>query len=163
MLGKVTEFDKDLREDNWFSNSTDYQYKKNTKYVNSILELCSKSNLLFICLPLNKETKGVVNDACIKLLEDSYIVNISRAEIIDEKLLYSNLKNKHIKGAALDVWYNYPNKKIRNKCAPSNFPYKDLKNIIMSPHAGSHAFNSKEKLIDDIITKINLFLKQNDY
>ena len=38
----------------------------------------------------------------------AYLINVARAEIIDEQALYDALAQRRLAGAALDVWYRYP-------------------------------------------------------
>jgi phosphoglycerate dehydrogenase-like enzyme len=38
----------------------------------------------------------------------AFLVNVSRAEIVDENALFDTLAQRSIAGAALDVWYRYP-------------------------------------------------------
>ena len=49
------------------------------------------------------------------------------------------MKEKRIRGAAIDVWYNYPEVRGAEKqdplpCYPSKFPFHVLKNVIMTAH-----------------------------
>jgi phosphoglycerate dehydrogenase-like enzyme len=43
--------------------------------------------------------------------------------------------------AGLDVWYNYPpDQASRSRTAPADYPFRELGNVVMSPHrAGSTA------------------------
>ncbi len=38
----------------------------------------------------------------------AYLINVARAEIVDEGALYRALSGGKLAGAALDVWYRYP-------------------------------------------------------
>jgi phosphoglycerate dehydrogenase-like enzyme len=38
----------------------------------------------------------------------AFLINVARAEIVDEDALYEALAERSIAGAALDVWYRYP-------------------------------------------------------
>ena len=59
------------------------------------------------------------------------IVNIARADIIEEEPLYQALRSGAIFGAALDVWWN----SFKSEgSAFFNFPFNELDNVILSPH-----------------------------
>ena len=66
----------------------------------------------------------------------AYIVNTSRGGVVDESVLYENLKNGHLSGAALDVFEE----------EPYTGPLKDLDNIILTPHIGSYAKEARVEM-----------------
>ena len=49
-------------------------------------------------------------------------------------MLYPALSEKRIKGAAIDVWYQYASDR-KPHLWPSRFPMEKLDNIIMTPHS----------------------------
>lgn len=98
---------------------------------------------LLIAVPLTSLTKKMIARNELEFLgPDGLIVNVSRGEIIDEESLYHALKEKKIKGAAIDVWYNYtPQSDEEGKKYPFNLSFHTLDNIILSPHRGYSPFN----------------------
>ncbi len=64
----------------------------------------------------------------------AYLVNTSRGPVIDEAALVEALKNKVIRGAALDVFENEPN------LAPG---LADLDNIVITPHIASATVDTR--------------------
>ena len=100
--------------DKWFTLSD----------LNSFLEFI---DVLIVALPLTPETRNLIGFKELKYLgPSSYIINISRGDIINEKDLIAALKNKKIKGAVLDVFSNEP-------LTSWNKLYK-LDNVIITPH-----------------------------
>jgi len=98
------------------------------------------ADVLFVCLPLTSRTEGIIGLTELALLpSQAIIVNVGRGPLIAEAALYQILKERKIKGAGLDVWYNYPSSAdARSRTAPSTFPFGELDNVVMSPHrAGS--------------------------
>jgi phosphoglycerate dehydrogenase-like enzyme len=72
-------------------------------------EVLRVSDYLTITLPLTPETQGFLGAKQLALLRPTAIlVNVSRAQIVDEDALYDALAARRIAGAALDVWYRYP-------------------------------------------------------
>ena len=51
----------------------------------------------------------------------AFLVNVARAEIVEEAALYRALSDRRIAGAALDVWYRYPTGAGR-PCRPRALP-----------------------------------------
>ena len=64
------------------------------------------------------------------------VINVGRAAIVDEDALYDALKDGHLGGAALDVWWQYPTAAEPNR-RPSRRPFHELPNVLMTPHSSS--------------------------
>lgn len=125
-------------------------------YVKDLNELFKKSEIIFITIPLTKDTEGSINKNVLEDAYNKYIINVSRGKIIDEEALFNALNNEVIKGFASDVWYIYPTK--NEITFPSAYPIDEFDNVVMSPHSGGFASNSSElrevalvKLINDIL------------
>ena len=134
------------------------QKKKETKlYVNELLPvsnldyLLSNSKYIVIACPLTPLTKNMINDNNIKLIsKESYIINISRGGIIDEKVLIKQLKNKLIKGAVLDVFENEP--------LNTNSLLFKLDNVFLSPHVAGNFKGYQTKVIESFRENLYRFL-----
>lgn len=99
------------------------------EYRNSIEEVLKESDIVSIHLPLMLETRHIINKERLSMMKRSaYLINTSRGAIIDEEALVEALKNKIIKGAALDVFENEP--KLAKGLAKLN-------NVILTPHIAS--------------------------
>lgn len=61
-----------------------------------------------------------------------HVINVARGEVVDEAAFYKALKQGWIAGAAIDVWYRYPERE--ESCRPSAYPFHELPNVIMTPH-----------------------------
>ena len=62
------------------------------------------ADYLAVTLSLSPETRGLINARRLGLLKSSaYLINVARAEIIDERALYGALAGGRLAGAALDV------------------------------------------------------------
>ena len=58
---------------------------------------------------LAPETKGLIDARRLALMKPgALLINVARAAILDEDALYVALKDGHLSGAALDVWWQYP-------------------------------------------------------
>lgn len=119
--------------------------------------IVSKSDIIFICLPLSPETKNLVNDEILSKMKGKYIINVGRGETISEDGLYNALKNGILKGAALDVWYKYPGKNPE-PVFPANKPFWELSNVLLSPHKSSHTIAAVEAMIDDTYENIRSYI-----
>lgn len=100
-------------------------------------EALGHADVLHICLPLTDETKRILTAQKFALMPDNAIVvNVGRGVIIDEAALFTEIKSKRFQGAGLDVWWRYPGENDTRDCAPGNFDWANLENVVMTPHIG---------------------------
>ena len=66
----------------------------------------------------------------------AWLINTSRGEAVNEKALYAALKNGDLSGAALDVFQR----------EPYDGPLKELDNVILTPHIGSYAKETRVEM-----------------
>jgi phosphoglycerate dehydrogenase-like enzyme len=96
-------------------------------------ELLGLSDYLAITVPLSTQTRGLIDARRLGLMKPSaYLINVARAEIVDEQALFDALLKGRLAGAALDVWYRYPTG--AGNTAPATAPFHELSNVIMTPH-----------------------------
>jgi len=96
-------------------------------------EVLRRSDYLAVTLSLNDQTRGLLGARELGLMKPSAVlVNVARAEIVDEDALYRALEERRLAGAALDVWYRYP--KEAGQTRPASRPFHELSNVLMTPH-----------------------------
>jgi phosphoglycerate dehydrogenase-like enzyme len=111
------------------------------RYV-SKTELFSEADVVDIHLPLTDESRGAVGAAELALMKpNAYLVNTSRAHVIDEHALVEVLERGAIAGAALDNFWREP--------LPLGHPLVAMENVILTPHIAGGAFDA-QATIDDI-------------
>lgn len=64
--------------------------------------------------------------------------------MIDEEALFRTLAEGRIGGAVLDTWYRYPAPGDPDP-PPSRFPFAELPNVIMAPHASAWTHGMAER------------------
>ncbi|SDW92988.1 phosphoglycerate dehydrogenase [Tepidimicrobium xylanilyticum] len=95
--------------------------------TNRLNEVVSKWDVLVVAAPYTDKTHHLINEEVFKNIKDgTYLINIARGSIIDEKALIENLKSGKIRKAALDVFEAEP--------LPKDSPLWDMDNVIISPH-----------------------------
>lgn len=104
----------------------------------------AQSDFIIIALPLTRQTENIINDRILNQMKGKYLINIGRGRVIEEKALYSYLKNKYLAGAAIDTWYQYPDRE-KPEMLPSQYPFHELSNIIMSPHNAGYTDKAIEE------------------
>jgi phosphoglycerate dehydrogenase-like enzyme len=96
-------------------------------------EILRRADYLAITLSLGADTRGLLGARELGLMKPTAIlVNVARAEIVDEEALYRALAAKTLAGAALDVWYRYPSGP--GAAYPARLPFHELPNVLMTPH-----------------------------
>jgi phosphoglycerate dehydrogenase-like enzyme len=119
-------------------------------------QVLRRSDYVVISMPASLETIGWIGEAELSLMKpDGFLINIARAEIVDEEALYRALSRHSIAGAALDVWYRYPREP--GLAAPSRYPFHELANVFMTPHVSGWTdgmLDARAKLIAENIRRI---------
>ena len=96
-------------------------------------EVLRRSDYLAITLSLSEATRNLLDGRRLALMKPTaFLVNVARAEIVEEAALYRALAERKLAGAALDVWYRYPT--IAGAALPATQPFHELDNVIMTPH-----------------------------
>jgi phosphoglycerate dehydrogenase-like enzyme len=96
-------------------------------------EVLGRSDYVVIALPASAETRGLIGEKQLRQMKPTAVlVNVSRAEIVDEEALYRALAGRTIAAAALDVWYRYPTQ--AGPTLPARQPFHELPNVLMTPH-----------------------------
>jgi phosphoglycerate dehydrogenase-like enzyme len=99
--------------------------------------LLAEADFVVIACPLTESTRNSIDaDALGRMKRSAVLINISRAEIVDEDALYRALADGVIAGAVLDVWYRYP-VGSDDLTPPSRQPFHTLPNVYATPHSSA--------------------------
>ncbi|MEW6673114.1 MAG: 2-hydroxyacid dehydrogenase [Thermodesulfobacteriota bacterium] len=118
-----------------------------------------QSEVIFITLPLTKDTNGLFSAGVLSRLNGKFLINVGRGEVVDEEGLYRALKGGILKGAAIDVWYVYPDKDGAAATQPSRYPIHELPNVVLSPHLAGFTPQAARLNIEQTIANIRSYLK----
>ncbi len=87
------------------------------------------SDIVSVHLVLSDRTRGLVDTAALgRLRPTGYLVNMSRAAIVDQAALLDALQHHRIAGAEADVFSTEP--------LPADDPLRGLPNLLATPHLG---------------------------
>lgn len=137
---------------NTYTIDRGHEYE-NINLVSSLEELINNCDLIISSVPKTVETNKLFNEKIFKLMRDKFVVNVGRANVIDQKALYNALLNETIGGAAIDTWEEKPKNK-RTKLMPSSYDFHNLNNIVLSPHAAMRVKNGHERYVMDVTDNI---------
>jgi D-3-phosphoglycerate dehydrogenase len=117
----------------WTRNATPERAQHGLRLV-ALDELFAAADVVTLHLSLNAQTEHLVSRALLeKMKPTAYLINTSRAKLVDNQALAELLQQGKIAGAALDVHEEEP--------APMNYLFASLPNVVVTPHI---AYNSKE-------------------
>lgn len=92
-------------------------------------ELVERSDFLSLHVPLNQQTRHLVNaDVLARMKPEAILINTARGPVVDEAALVTALRNGIIAGAGLDVFEDEP------RLSPG---LAELPNTVLLPHVGS--------------------------
>jgi len=114
--------------------------------IDCLGEHIGEIDALVLCLPLTSTSVGLINrDIIRKMRNSAVLVNIARAELIDEDALVEALTDGHLGGAALDVFDREPIRKW-------NRLWK-TRNLLVTPHTSA--------LTSDYRTRVSDLIRRN--
>ena len=95
-----------------------------------LLDVLPQADFVAVSTPLTDQTRGLIGQNEIGAMKSGVILaDVSRGGVIDQSALLSALQSGKIVGAGLDVFETEP--------LPSDSPFWDLNNIILSPHCSA--------------------------
>ncbi|MFB5189441.1 D-2-hydroxyacid dehydrogenase family protein [Alicyclobacillus fastidiosus] len=114
-------------------------------------ELLEKSDFVSIHLVLSDRTKGLIGRPELQRMKKSaYLINTSRAPIVDQVALKDALQNHWIAGAGLDVFETEP--------LPDNDSFRVLPNVFATPHIGYVTHDTYRVWYSEAVEDIQAYL-----
>ena len=127
-----------------FVNQNKFKYS-DIAFVSSINDLFSKCDFISIHVPLNENTKGMINYDNIKNAKKGIkILNFSRDGIVNcnDMIYFIN------SGLVSSYVTDFPCEELRN-----------VKNVIMLPHLGASTYESEENCAKAVVTNVKNFIE----
>ncbi len=119
-------------------------------YWENLEDMIKRIDILSVNCPHTELTHKLLSkEKLLMLNKQSYLINTSRGEIIDEKGLIEILEEKKIAGAGLDVYedeLNIPRKLTK------------LNNVVILPHIGSATLEGRHAMGEKVIINIRTFI-----
>jgi phosphoglycerate dehydrogenase-like enzyme len=89
--------------------------------------LLAESDFVVLAAPLTPETENMIDaDTLAAMKPGSWLINVARGRLVDERALLRALRDGPLGGAILDTFRDEP-------LQPSS-PFYDLPNVIVTPH-----------------------------
>ncbi len=114
----------------------------------SLPTLLERSDFVVLNCPLTPATEEIINKESLNLMKpSSYLINVARGGCVNENDLIDALSNGNIAGAGLDHFWDDP--------LPSDSPFWDMDNVIITPHTAGETRAYEENVIDILLENLN--------
>ncbi|BAJ63725.1 2-hydroxyacid dehydrogenase [Anaerolinea thermophila] len=108
------------------------------EYV-SLETLIKEADFISLHVPLTPNTYHLIGEKEFSMMKkEAILINTARGSVVDQEALYHALKERKIRGAAIDVTDPEP--------IPSNSPLLQLPNLIITPHIASASVQSRTQM-----------------
>ncbi|MEU7583138.1 D-2-hydroxyacid dehydrogenase family protein [Streptomyces sp. NPDC041068] len=136
----------------WSQNLTEARAKEcGVTLASTKEELLSTSDFVSVHLALSERTRGLLGPAELALLKPTaYLVNTSRAAIVDQDALLAALCEARIAGAGVDVFDIEP--------LPSGHPMRSAPRLLATPHLGYVSESNYRTYYGHAVEDIEAFL-----
>lgn len=105
----------------------------NSRSVSSLDQLLELSDFVTLHVPDTPQTRTLMGEAELrKMKKGSYLINASRGKVVDLDALAVALRQKHLEGAAIDVFPVEP----EGNATDFKTVLHGLSNVILTPHLG---------------------------
>ncbi len=95
--------------------------------ADELLELLPEADVVALCVPLTKETKGMIGERELAAVKPgAYLINVARGKLVDTDALVEALESGRLAGACLDVTESEP--------LPPDHPLWTMPNVVITPH-----------------------------
>lgn len=117
-------------------------------------ELFARSDFISLHLVLGSRTRGIVGERELSLMKPTaFLINTSRAGLVDRDALVDALRGRRIAGAGLDVHETEP--------TPGDSPFLGLDNAILLPHLGYVTERTYRAFFSAMVENVAAFLAGN--
>jgi D-3-phosphoglycerate dehydrogenase len=122
----------------------------------SVEYLLKNADYVLLMISWSKDYEGFMDESKFAMMKkDSYFINTSRGELVDEHALLSNLASEKIKGVGLDVLTNDSSWDGELKGSLELLNYAKMNsNLIITPHIGGYGKHSIASTRGFVIQKL---------
>ena len=115
-------------------------------------KLIKQADFISLHRRLTDKSRNMVNADFLKQMKPtSFLINTSRAGLINEQDFIKALQNKTIAGAAMDVFWQEP--------PEDNHPLFALDNVIITPHVAWASHETRQNLLNMLAENIKCFIE----
>jgi len=129
----------------------------NAEDAKSLKQLLERSDVVTLHVPETSNTRNLINKSNLKhFKKGAILINYARGEVVDLPALRKAILEKHIGGAAVDVFPWEPEKNGDR----FQTPLQDCPNVILTPHIGGSTEEAQQNIGQDVSVKLFNFLEK---
>jgi len=128
--------------------------------------LLSKSDIITLHMPLNEETRHIINkDTIAKMKTGVKLINTARGELVDTSALIEGLKSKKIAGAGLDVLEGelgvyHTDHRLDGVANDQIAILKSLSNVVVTGHMAFYTDQAVDDMVSCGLTSLSDFIRK---
>ena len=130
--------------------TSDQIRERGASRIDTLAALLGQSDILTLHVPLNPETRGMIDRASIEMLPPgAFVVNTSRGAVVDQRELLAALESGRLGGVAMDVFDAEP---------PVGIEWPRDERLILTPHVAGCSKEAKDSIARAVYQRICDFL-----
>lgn len=127
----------------------------NNRFVPELSDLLAEADFVSLHVPATEETKGMMTrERIFQMKKGGYLLNLARGSVVDIPALADALSQKHLAGAAIDVFPVEP----RDNGLGFESELRGLENVILTPHVGGSTQEAQENIGREVGGRLTDFL-----
>ncbi len=123
----------------------------NAQPCHSLEELLAVSDVVTLHVPDTPQTRNMIGEAQLRTMKrGSHLINAARGQVVDIGALAAALKDRHLIGAAIDVFPKEPG--ADGEVFESAL--RGLDNVILTPHIGGSTMEAQANIGTEVAQKL---------
>ncbi len=123
----------------------------NARSAASLEGLLNVSDVVSLHVPATPQTKNLIGERELRAIKKGgYLINASRGNVVDIEALARALSDKHLLGAAIDVFPKEP----ASNADIFESPLRGLPNVILTPHIGGSTVEAQANIGIEVAEKL---------
>ncbi len=123
----------------------------NAEPCKTLDELLAQSDVVSLHVPETPQTRNMMGEAQFRAMKQgAYFINNARGTTVDVEALARALKDKHLRGAAVDTFHKEPAGNAEKFVSA----LQGMDNVIISPHIGGSTEEAQERIGAEVARKL---------
>ena len=123
----------------------------NAQPCHSLEELLAVSDVVTLHVPDTPQTRNMIGPAQLRAMKKgSHLINAARGQVVDIEALAAALKERHLIGAAIDVFPKEPG----SDAEVFESALRGLDNVILTPHIGGSTMEAQANIGTEVAQKL---------
>lgn len=128
---------------------------KNIVICSDLRAIYEEADVISFHVPLQQDTYYYFNEVFLSdINKDVILINTSRGNVVDSKVLLNGLNEGKIKGACLDVFEEEPLVKMSAGIKDNFMKIANRENVIITPHIAGYSYEALYKMSKVLLEKI---------